>query len=196
MLIGKVDKLVCLGKNYLAHAKELQKAIGDQVPSKPVLFNKPASAAVAVTAQHDTLQVRLPKNRGVINYETEIILRVKGDSFDAVSLGLDLTLRQVLTLLQVFPNSAITGPWILKSDFPGFMDQEFNLKINGKQAQYGKGNEMGMGPDEALAYIREHFDLCEGDIIFTGTPEGVGPLETGDLAEVSWGDELAYSVQF
>lgn len=104
--------------------------------------------------------------------------------------------RQVLTLLQVFPNSAITGPWILKSDFPGFMDQEFNLKINGKQAQYGKGNEMGMGPDEALAYIREHFDLCEGDIIFTGTPEGVGPLETGDLAEVSWGDELAYSVQF
>lgn len=84
-----------------------------QVPSKPVLFNKPASAAVAVTAQHDTLQVRLPNNRGewvklslpdlschissgcagVINYETEIILRVKGDSFDAVSLGLDLTLR-------------------------------------------------------------------------------------------------------
>ena len=84
-----------------------------QVPSKPVLFNKPASAAVAVRAQHDTLQVRLPKNRGecvkpsrpqlpchilsgcagVINYETEIILRVKGDSFDAVSLGLDLTLR-------------------------------------------------------------------------------------------------------
>ena len=83
------------------------------MPSKPVLFNKPASAAVAVRAQHETLQVRLPKNRGecvnplhtqlschnssgcagVINYETEIILRVKGDSFDAVSLGLDLTLR-------------------------------------------------------------------------------------------------------
>ena len=87
-----------------------------QVPSKPVIFNKPASAAVAVRAQHDKLQVRLPNNRGdssghcplslpnlpfhtssgcagVINYETEIILRVKGDSFDAVSLGLDLTLR-------------------------------------------------------------------------------------------------------
>ena len=96
----------------------------------------------------------------------------------------------------MFPNSAIAGPWILKSDFPSFMDQEFKLKINGKQAQYGKGNEMGMTPDAALAYIREHFDLCEGDIIFTGTPEGVGPLEAGDLAEVSWGDKLAYSVQF
>lgn len=197
------DKMVLLGKNYLEHAKEL----GDKVPPKPVLFMKPPSSAVAAGAQHETVQARLPANRGVVHYEIEVLLRLDDDlEIDAVSLGLDLTLRDLQADLKangwpweigkVFRDSAIIGPWVDLKQFPKYMEEEFVLKLDGQKVQHGKGNDMSMKPKQALAYIKEHFPMCSGDVIFTGTPAGVGPVSDGQLAELSWGKKLQYKVQF
>ena len=197
------DKMILLGKNYLEHAKEL----GDKVPPKPVLFMKPPSASVSAGSQHDTVQVRLPENRGVVHYETELLLRLDDDlQIDAVSLGLDLTLRDIQKELKengwpweigkVFKGSAIIGPWVDLKQFPNYMEEEFQLKLDGKEVQHAKGNDMTMKPEEALPYIKKYFPLCGGDIIFTGTPVGVGPVSDGQLAELTWGDKLQYRVQF
>lgn len=197
------DKMILLGKNYLEHAKEL----GDKVPPKPVLFMKPPSASVSAGSQHDTVQVRLPENRGVVHYETELLLRLDDDlQIDAVSLGLDLTLRDIQKELKangwpweigkVFKGSAIIGPWVDSKQFPNYMEEEFQLKLDGKEVQHAKGNDMTMKPEEALPYIKKYFPLCGGDVIFTGTPVGVGPVSDGQLAELTWGDKLQYRVQF
>ena len=197
------DKMILLGKNYLEHAKEL----GDKVPPKPVLFMKPPSAGVVAGTQHDTVQVRLPKDRGVVHYETELLLRLDDDlQIDAVSLGLDLTLRDVQKELKdngwpweigkVFEGSAIIGPWVDLKQFPNYMEEEFQLKLDGKKVQHAKGNDMSMKPEEALPYIKKYFPLCSGDVVFTGTPVAVGPVSTGQLAELTWGDKLEYKVQF
>lgn len=197
------DKMILLGKNYLEHAKEL----GDKVPPKPVLFMKPPSSAVVAGAQHDTVQARLPKNRGVVHYETEVLLRLNDElEIDAVSLGMDLTLRDLQADMKangwpweigkVFKDSAIIGPWIDLKQFPDYMEKEFVLKLDGAKVQQAKGNEMSMKPEEALSYIKEHFPLCGGDVVFTGTPAGVGPVNDGQLAELTWGDKLEYKVQF
>lgn len=197
------DKMILLGKNYLEHAKEL----GDKVPPKPVLFMKPPSASVSAGSQHDTVQVKLPENRGVVHYETELLLRLDDDlQIDAVSLGLDLTLRDIQKELKengwpweigkVFKGSAIIGPWVDLKQFPNYMEEEFQLKLDGKEVQHAKGNDMTMKPEEALPYIKKYFPLCGGDVIFTGTPVGVGPVSDGQLAELTWGDKLQYRVQF
>ena len=197
------DKMILLGKNYLEHAKEL----GEKVPPKPVLFMKPPSAAVVVGSQHDTVQVQLPKDRGVVHYEIELLLRLSEDlQIDAVSLGLDLTLRDIQKDLKdngwpweigkVFTNSAIIGPWVDLKQFSNYMREEFALKLDGKKVQHAKGNEMSMKPDEILPYIKKYFPLCGGDVIFTGTPVGVGPVSDGQLAELTWGNKLQYKVQF
>ena len=167
--------MICLGKNYLEHAKEL----GDKIPPKPVLFIKPPSCAIAAKSQHDTVQTRLPENRGVVHYEAELLLRLDDDlQIDAVSLGLDLTLRDIKKDLKqngwpweigkVFTGSAILGPWVKLSDFQEYLEQGFELKLDGKTVQQAKGNDMMMKPEEALPHIKQHFPLCGGDIIFTG----------------------------
>lgn len=197
------DKMVCLGKNYLEHAKEL----GDKLPPKPVLFIKPPSCAVAAEAQRETVKVQLPNNRGVIHYEIELLLRLDDDlEIGAVSLGLDLTLRDIQSDLKqngwpweigkVFAASAILGPWVSLKEFPNYLEQGFDLKLDGKTVQQAKGNDMIMKPEEALPYIKSYFPLCSGDVIFTGTPHGVGPVSDGQLAELSWGNKLQYKVQF
>lgn len=200
---GAFDKMICLGKNYLEHAKEL----GDKIPPKPVLFMKPPSCAVAAEKQRETIKVRLPDDRGVIHYEIELLLRLNDDlQIDALSLGLDLTLRDIQKDLKqngwpweigkVFPASAILGPWVSLTDFPNYLEEGFDLKLDGKTVQQAKGNDMMMKPEEALKYIKAHFPLCGGDVIFTGTPQGVGPVSDGQLAELSWGAKLQYQVQF
>ncbi|KAK9823781.1 hypothetical protein WJX72_005448 [[Myrmecia] bisecta] len=198
----QVDKLVCLGKQYAEHATEL----GDAPVEKPVIFNKPGSVAVVVPSQGDTIAVALPADRGVVHHEIEIVLRLRGGAIEAVTLGLDLTLRDVQTKLKknghaweigkVFPGSAVVGPWIAATDFPDYLQQEFRLEVDGTEKQRGRGRDMMMQPEESLRYIQQHFPLVDNDLVFTGTPAGVGPLLAGQLATLSWGDRLQYSVQF
>ena len=133
-----MDKLVCIGKNYLDHAKEMAKDLGDAVPDRPVLFLKPPSVLHQVLSSAP-LKLDLPVGAGAVHHECEIVLRLNRSGFRMnlaeaqsaigwVSLGLDMTLRDRQTELKknghpwevskVFPGSAVVGPWLATPEFP------------------------------------------------------------------------------
>jgi 2-keto-4-pentenoate hydratase/2-oxohepta-3-ene-1,7-dioic acid hydratase in catechol pathway len=189
-----MDKIICVGKNYLKHAKEL----GDAIPEEPLFFLKPPSTICAVESGAPT--VALPKH-GEVHHEIELVLKIAGRgsdfSFSHFTFGLDLTIRDLQSRLKkagqpwekakVFKNSAILGPWVKLSSLPEVMDLAFALKINGELRQQGVGRDMRWPPLELLKDAGRWFPLCDGDIMFTGTPEGVGPLKPGDRVEVHGG---------
>lgn len=206
-----MDKLVCVGKNYLAHAREL----GDAVPEKPVLFLKPPS--VLVSADGPRVRVPLYEKRGEVHHECEIVVRVSRDgmdwtpeeaatAFDAVTLGLDLTLREAQTRLKqnghpweaakVFPASAIVGPWTTGDAMGELLAADFSLAINDETRQRGNAREMVFSVSQCLANASQHFPMRRGDLLFTGTPKGVGPLRAGDRCLLSWAARPLLEVQF
>jgi|688.fasta_scaffold57531_2 2-keto-4-pentenoate hydratase/2-oxohepta-3-ene-1,7-dioic acid hydratase in catechol pathway len=205
-----MDKIICLGKNYLEHAKEL----GESVPEKPVIFIKPASVLKAADPTSRVLQLSLPAGKGEVHHECEIVVRIgKGGenltpaeaekTIESVTLGLDMTLRDVQsklkklgqpwTISKVFKDSAVVGPWLRPSDFPSWESEKFYFNLNGKLKQSASAKEMMMKVKEGISYISEHFPLFPGDLIFTGTPSGVGPVVPGSSAELKWGP-LSYEV--
>jgi 2-keto-4-pentenoate hydratase/2-oxohepta-3-ene-1,7-dioic acid hydratase in catechol pathway len=196
-----MDKLICIGKNYLEHAKEL----GDAVPEKPVLFLKPPSTVIQARGAEDVVRVPLPEGRGATHHECEIVLRLDAQGrFDAMTLGLDLTLRDLQATLKkaghpwevskVFCGSAVLGAWMPLA--PDYLTREFSLWINGTLRQKGRGSEMRFSPETCLDYARTCFPLVAGDALFTGTPAGVGPLALGDQAELKWGDATVLRAAF
>ena len=202
-IVGSCDKIVCVGKNYLQHAKEL----GDAIPKAPVLFNKPPSVGIQVSADQ-TSKIALPApDRGSCHYETEIVLRMgEHGQPAAVSLGLDLTLRDLQRHLKdnslpweiakCFPSSIVVGPWLDLSSFPEYLDTEFSFSLDSEVRQQGRGRDMQWQPDFLIQYISGCFPLLPGDLLFTGTPHGVGPLQKGQTAEVKWGNKLSYRLEF
>jgi 2-keto-4-pentenoate hydratase/2-oxohepta-3-ene-1,7-dioic acid hydratase in catechol pathway len=205
-----VDKIVCVGKNYLEHAKEL----GDAVPDKPVLFLKPPSSLVQVDSA--LAEVEIPKGRGSVHPECEIVLKLKkggsnlsseeaATAIDEVTIGFDLTLRDLQaelkkaghpwTVSKVFRNSAVVGPWLSASSFSNFLVTPFYFWVGGELRQKGTGKEMMLSPAQCVSYISEQFPLVEGDMIFTGTPVGVNLVVPGQVAKVEWG-KLTYSIQW
>lgn len=198
-----MDKFICVGKNYLEHAQEL----GDTIPEKPVLFLKPPSAGIFVNHPNDHLRVLLPVGRGSIHHECEVLLKLNAQrKIQAVTLGLDLTLRDVQAGLKknghpweiskTFLGSAIVGPWVPVSEFPSYLSEGFTFSLDGQVRQRGQALQMTLSPEECIHYAAEFFPLCDGDVIFTGTPAGVGPLKPGQTAEFQWGDILRYKLSF
>jgi acylpyruvate hydrolase len=198
-----MDKIICVGKNYLDHAKEL----GDAVPEKPVLFLKPPSAVKRLDQMGGTIRVVLPKGKGTIHPECEIILLLdENGEASAVSLGLDMTLREKQAELKkaglpweiskVFKDAAIIGPWLPLSGNSDFLDEVFTFSLDGTVRQKAKGRDMRFLPSDCLKYAKECFPLCKGDVLFTGTPAGVGSVVSGQVGELRWGNRLAYQVQF
>lgn len=201
-----MDKIICIGKNYLDHAKEL----GDAVPSSPVLFLKPPSVLIKTTDNSligQELVAEIPKNRGSVHYECEIVLKL--DQLgrpQAATLGLDLTLRELQSELKkkglpwevgkVFAGSAIVGPWVSLNDFNGYLDEVFEFYLDGQLRQTGRGSEMRFTPEVCLSFVRECFPICNGDLLFTGTPAGVGPIEPGQRGVLKWGRKFEYGVSF
>ena len=202
-MMMSIDKIICVGKNYLDHAREL----GDAVPEKPVIFLKQASVLKETSQWNTCINATLPSHQGEAHYECEIVLRVcqsgycmtkelAEKAFDAVTIGLDMTLRDVQTTLKkkghpwtigkVFPDAAVIGPWISIDDFPDFMTTPFSLTLDGKLRQHDCANSMTMKPVDLIMYISQFFPLCEGDLIFTGTPAGVGPVHAGSKATLEW----------
>ena len=124
---------------------------------------------------------------------------------EAVSVGLDLTLRELQTTLKkeghpweiskAFPSSAVVGPWVQVKDFSEFENSEFTFSVNGKIRQKAKPSEMRLSVAECIAHAKNHFMLCEGDIIFTGTPAGVSAVAAGDRSEISFG-KIKFSVEW
>jgi 2-keto-4-pentenoate hydratase/2-oxohepta-3-ene-1,7-dioic acid hydratase in catechol pathway len=197
-----MEKFICVGKNYVEHAKEL----GDAIPEKPVLFLKPPSSGYVV-GNGGLGKISIPKNRGIVHYECEIILRLNGKAqIEAVSLGLDMTLRDVQVelkrqghpweLAKVFKDSAVVGPWISIESFPTYLDEPFTLSLDGVLRQNAKGREMRTAPEACLQYAQTMFPIIDGDIMFTGTPVGVGAVVAGQKANIRWGNKLNYQIIF
>lgn len=186
-----MDKIICLGKNYAEHTLEMQ----EKAPERPVLFIKPPS--VLIEPKENAL-VFLPWERGLIHYECEIVFKLYKKNIIALGLGLDLTLRDVQKELKAqghpweisktFKNSAIISPIKGLRDFPkDWQNLPFTLKINGEVKQTAKLNDAILKADEIIHYVNEFFPLNDGDLIFTGTPKGVGPINKDDVIELSFG---------
>ncbi|WP_375547021.1 fumarylacetoacetate hydrolase family protein [Paenibacillus sp.] len=196
-----ISNVYCVGRNYKLHAAEL----GNEVPEEPMIFMKPSHAAVCM----DGRILRLPQGKGEVHYEGELVLRVSrayepgakvDDVVDQMALGIDFTLRDVQTVIKKkghpwtaakgFKNSAPISEFI---DFPGAQvaaDQDFTIRKNGTEVQRGNVKDMIFPLQEIVDYIGMHYGLDEGDIIFTGTPSGVGPCTEGDKFELYWGERL------
>lgn len=186
-----MDKIICLGKNYLDHTLEMN----EPAPEKPVLFIKPTSVMVE---PKDKGQLHLPWSRGLIHHECEIVFKLYKKNIIGLGLGLDLTLRDVQKTLKekghpweiakTFKNSAIVTPIKGLRDFPkNWQETKFTLKINGEIKQEACLNDAVMKADEIILYVNDFFPLSDGDLIFTGTPKGVGPLKPFDLVEMEFG---------
>ena len=202
----ELGKIVCVGRNYAAHAKELN----NPIPSEPILFIKPASSAVDLSPSFS-----IPENQGSVHHELEIAILigqplVKADEDEVaaaiagIGLGLDLTLRDVQAILKEKGH-----PWERAKSFDGacpltgfvsvaqFSEgdwQSIGLKLekNGQLQQQGSSADMLFAILPLIAHMSEHFSLQPGDVILTGTPAGVGPLEIGDdlSAELSLGNKI------
>ena len=207
-----MDKIVCIGKNYAEHAKES----GDAIPDKPVLFLKPPSVLRSVTRTGELLVLRVPPDSGEVHHECEIVLKLNRDGYrmsveearaaiGEVTLGLDMTLRERQAKLKkqghpwevskAFLDSAAVGPWMPVNAFPDWMKTQFTFTLGGVLKQSGMAQQMTLSPAECIAYASEHFPLKAGDLIFTGTPAGVGPVALGQKAELEWGS-IRYSVEW
>ncbi|CAI6026229.1 putative protein YcgM [Paenibacillus sp. JJ-100] len=199
-MLTNIRNVYCVGRNYKLHAEEL----GNAVPDEPMIFMKPSHAVVPFNGE----LLELPANKGEIHYEAELVIRIGRDYesgvrvdelVDAYAFGIDFTLRDVQTVIKKkghpwtaakgFKNSA---PITAFQSFPGvaaLLEKDFTLKKNGIQVQRGNITNMIFSLQHIVDYVGHHYGLGPGDIIFTGTPEGVGATQTGDVLELSWGDE-------
>ena len=186
-----MDKIICLGKNYANHSAEMK----EPVLRHPVLFIKPPSVLIE---PKDKSSLFLPWDRGLIHHECEIVFKLYKKNIIGLGLGLDLTLRDLQKSLKekghpweiskTFRNSAIVTPIKGLRDFPkDWQDTRFSLRVNGELRQESCLNEGILRADEIIHYVDGYFPLCDGDLIFTGTPEGVGPLKPNDVLELSFG---------
>ena len=190
-------KIICIGRNYADHATEL----GNSIPSEPLFFLKPDSAILA--HRHPFY---LPDWSQEIHYEVELLVRISklGKSiapefahryYDAISLGIDFTARDIQAEVKAkghpwekakaFDGSAvISREWLpVDSNQKGVLNKHFRLERNGEVVQQGKSKDMLFDIDQLIAYVSKFMTLKLGDVIFTGTPSGVGPVTPGDNLE-------------
>lgn len=191
-----MDKIICVGKNYLKHAQEL----GDAVPQEATYFLKPPSTLCAV--ENNGAKVQLP-SRGEVHHEIELVFRIHKNEEGQLTLshftfGVDLTIRDLQARLKkagqpwekakVFANSAIVGPWQEVISLKETLDLPFTLAVNGEVRQKGLGKDMRWTPDFLINDLPKWFPVEDGDLLFTGTPEGVGPLKDGDTVNLQGGN--------
>jgi 2-keto-4-pentenoate hydratase/2-oxohepta-3-ene-1,7-dioic acid hydratase in catechol pathway len=185
-----MDKIICLGKNYSDHIAEMK----ETAPEMPVLFLKPASVFKEIKNQGT---ISLPWERGLIHHECEVVFKLYKKNIIGLGLGLDLTLRDLQKELKtkghpweiskVFKNSAICTPIQGVRDFLNWQETPFILKVNGEIRQESKLSNALLKPNDIIHYVNKFFPICDGDLIFTGTPAGVGPLNPNDVIEMKFG---------
>lgn len=187
-------KIFAVGMNYIQHNKELDGTL--YKPEEPVIFTKADSALLK-----DSKPFFLPDELGRIDYETELVVRIcrLGKSipqrfahryYDAVTVGIDFTARDLQNKLRAegkpwelckgFDGSAAIGDWVSVEKFRDIQAIHFHLDINGNTVQEGCSSDMLFKVDEIIAYISQWFTLKTGDILYTGTPAGVGPVHIDD----------------
>jgi 2-keto-4-pentenoate hydratase/2-oxohepta-3-ene-1,7-dioic acid hydratase in catechol pathway len=188
-------KLICIGRNYTAHIEELE----NERPKDPVVFIK-ADSAVLPKEQ----DFYLPPFSNNVHHEVELLVKITKVGkhiakefahkyYDQVSLGIDFTARDVQDELKSkglpwekaksFDGSAVIGKWVSKSNYNDLNQLSFSLKKNNEVVQSASSELMLWKIDELISYVSQFFTLKKGDIIFSGTPSGVGKVEAGDVLE-------------
>lgn len=174
----------CVGRNYAEHAQEL----GNEVPEKPVVFLKPASSVVLSGGT-----LRLPPDSKRVDHEVELVVARAADGSPRAAVGIDFTARDIQSELK---KKGL--PWTLAKGRRGFaalgpfgpmrLPSALTLSVNGALKQNGTTADMLFGPEKLLSWLDETYGLGPGDIVFTGTPAGVGPVAPGDRLEAALGD--------
>lgn len=185
-------KIFCIGRNYVEHARELN----NPLPNEPVFFMKPDTALVIRNRPF-----YYPEFSQEIHFETELVYRVIKNGkhiqeqfahtyYNEVALGIDFTARDLQQVCKTkglpwemaksFDHSAPVSQFILLSELGHQRDIHFRLELNGKEVQNGKSADMIFGIDQIIVYLSRFVTLKMGDLIFTGTPAGVGPVQIND----------------
>lgn len=188
-------KIICIGRNYTKHIDELH----NERPNEPIVFLKPDSAVLL--KQHPFV---IPEFSNDIHHEIELIVRINKVGkyiepkfahkyYDEISVGLDFTARDLQEKLinnglpweksKAFDGSAVIGDFISKKIFSSLESINFELTNNGKTVQRGNSSLMLWKIDELISYVSQFFTLKIGDIIFTGTPDGVAAVKPNDVLE-------------
>ena len=188
-------KIICIGRNYTKHIEELN----NERPDEPVVFMKPDSAILL--RQHPFV---IPEFSEDIHHELEVIVKINKVGkyiepkfahkyYDEISIGIDFTARDLQQKLKdkglpwekakAFDGSAVIGDFVSKSDFKSLDNLNFEMTNNGVTVQKGNTSFMLWKIDELIAYVSQFFTLKIGDIIFTGTPEGVAVVRPDDVLE-------------
>lgn len=186
-------KIIAIGMNYAAHNKELDNTL--LTPKKPVIFMKPDSAILK-----DGKPFFIPDFTQRVDYETELVVRIcrlgkhiaprfAHRYYDAVTVGIDFTARDLQNefraeglpweLCKGFDDSAVLGTFVPTEKFADIQDLHFHLDIDGQTVQRGHTADMLFNVDEIIAYVSQFCTLKIGDLLFTGTPVGVGPVSVG-----------------
>ena len=186
-------KVICIGRNYVDHAKELN----NPVPESPLIFMKPSTATLV-----NEKPFYYPEFSEDIHYEAELVIKIikngkhvqpefAHEYYNEVTVGLDMTARDIQSVCKEkrhpweiakgFDNSAVLGSFVpVNKDI---QDVRFSLKKNGENVQEGWTGDMLFPINDIIVYVSKFFKLQIGDMIFTGTPKGVGPIAIGDRFE-------------
>ena len=194
-------KIICIGRNYAEHAKEL----GNEIPGEPVIFMKPKSALLQ---PHTPFYY--PEFTNELNYECELVLRVckngkyinernASNYYNGITVGIDFTARDLQNIAKekglpwekakAFDNSAAIGKFLDLTPDQKKANFTFKLLVNNQEMQRGNSADMVFKFDNLVAQISNYFSLNIGDIIFTGTPAGVGECVVGDELEAFLGNQ-------
>lgn len=188
-------KIIAIGRNYAEHAKELN----NPIPDKPVIFLKPDTALLK-----DNKPFYIPEFSSDIHYELEVVLKICKEGkhisekfahkyYEEVGLGIDFTARDIQTahkakglpweLAKSFDHSAAVSSFIPKTDIADLYDLSFELKINKESRQNGNTKNILFSFEKIISFVSQYITLKKGDLIYTGTPEGVGQVKQGDKLE-------------
>jgi len=199
-------KIICVGRNYPAHAREL----GNQVPDEPVIFLKPKNALIPTGGS-----IFYPAFTNELHYECELVIKISKNGkfispsqakhyYNEISLGIDFTARDVQDRLKkkslpwekakAWDNSAAVGKWLPLTNIKNKKDINFCLYKNKELVQQGNSGLMIHNFDSIVAYISNFFSVNIGDIVFTGTPAGVGEVVVGDELEIFIEDDSLLSL--
>ena len=185
-------KIICIGRNYTKHIEELN----NERPSEPVIFLKPDSSILP-----KKMPFFIPDFSSEIHYEVELLVKINKVGkhidrkfahkyYDEIGLGIDFTARDLQQQCKenglpwerakAFDGSAVIGKWVSKKKINNIDNVNFSLQVNDKEVQQGNTSNMLWKVDEIIEYVSKYFTLKIGDIIFTGTPEGVGKVFAND----------------
>lgn len=198
-------KVIAIGRNYIDHAKELN----NPIPESPVIFMKPDTAILK-----DNKDFYYPEFSNDVHYECELVFRICNEGkhvtkkfahkyYDAIGLGIDFTARDIQSeqkkkglpweIAKAFDHSAVISNLIPKEEFIDINNINFFLKKNNETVQIGNSKDMIFDIEALIVYISKFITLRKGDLIYTGTPAGVGPVQIGDKLEGFLEEQLMFT---